>query len=243
MINTPSSGRQPGQRVSGHRSAGTASDAGGGVVAGVEVSTDGGTTWHPATGTTNWTYTWIVNTGSRDDDQVPGHRRQRQPGEPRPGPSRSTVSVRARSSVRRRRSSPTAATRRAVELGVKFTADTSGFVTGVRFYKSAPNTGTHTGSLWSSTGTLLATANFTNETSSGWQQVTFSSPVAVTAGTTYVASYHTTTGHYAATSDYFYGVTARRWTSLDRQSAVARAVESGRRVATVCTRTSGRSRT
>ena len=40
---------------------GTASDTGGGVVAGVEVSTDGGTTWHPATGTTSWTYTWIVH--------------------------------------------------------------------------------------------------------------------------------------------------------------------------------------
>jgi hypothetical protein len=37
---------------------GTASDAGGGVVAGVEVSTDSGTTWHPAEGTTRWTYRW-----------------------------------------------------------------------------------------------------------------------------------------------------------------------------------------
>jgi len=37
---------------------GTASDAGGGVVAGVEVSTDGGTTWHPAGGTARWTYRW-----------------------------------------------------------------------------------------------------------------------------------------------------------------------------------------
>ena len=37
---------------------GTASDAGGGVVAGVEVSVDGGTTWNPATGTTSWTYSW-----------------------------------------------------------------------------------------------------------------------------------------------------------------------------------------
>src|SRR5260370_941991 len=35
---------------------GTASDSGGGVVAGVEVSTDGGTTWHPANDTTNWSY-------------------------------------------------------------------------------------------------------------------------------------------------------------------------------------------
>ncbi len=33
---------------------GTATDAGG-AVAGVEVSTDGGATWHPATGTTSWT--------------------------------------------------------------------------------------------------------------------------------------------------------------------------------------------
>ena len=30
----------------------------GGVIAGVEVSTDGGATWHPATGDENWTYTW-----------------------------------------------------------------------------------------------------------------------------------------------------------------------------------------
>ncbi|HZM66253.1 MAG TPA: N,N-dimethylformamidase beta subunit family domain-containing protein, partial [Nakamurella sp.] len=40
---------------------GTASDSGGGSVAGVEVSTDGGSTWHPATGTTSWTYNWIAH--------------------------------------------------------------------------------------------------------------------------------------------------------------------------------------
>ena len=40
---------------------GTAADTGGGVVAGVEVSTDGGTTWHPATGTTNWNYTFAIS--------------------------------------------------------------------------------------------------------------------------------------------------------------------------------------
>ena len=37
---------------------GTAVDSGGGVVAGVEVSVDGGATWHPATGRENWTYAW-----------------------------------------------------------------------------------------------------------------------------------------------------------------------------------------
>jgi len=85
-----------------------------------------------------------------------------------------------------------------VELGVKFTSDVAGVVTGVRFYKAATNTGTHTGTLWSSAGVVLATATFGAETASGWQSVTFSSPVAVTAGTTYVASYHTAAGHYAA---------------------------------------------
>ncbi len=37
---------------------GTATDTGGGIVAGVEVSTDGGATWHPASGTATWTYNW-----------------------------------------------------------------------------------------------------------------------------------------------------------------------------------------
>jgi Domain of unknown function (DUF4082)/Bacterial Ig-like domain len=87
-----------------------------------------------------------------------------------------------------------------VELGVKFTAAQDGSISGVRFYKEPDNTGAHTGSLWSSTGALLATGTFSNESASGWQELDFSSPVAVTAGTTYVASYHTSAGHYAFTT-------------------------------------------
>ena len=41
---------------------GTATDTGGGVVAGVEVSTDGGLSWQSATGTTNWSYNWVPET-------------------------------------------------------------------------------------------------------------------------------------------------------------------------------------
>ena len=37
---------------------GTATDTGGGLVGGVEVSTDDGATWHPATGRGSWSYTW-----------------------------------------------------------------------------------------------------------------------------------------------------------------------------------------
>ena len=84
-----------------------------------------------------------------------------------------------------------------VELGVKFTSNFNGTITGLRFYKSTANTGTHIGNLWSSTGTLLATDTFTNETDSGWQQVNFSIPVAITANTVYVCLLYTSSSVYA----------------------------------------------
>jgi len=91
----------------------------------------------------------------------------------------------------------------AVELGVKFRSDVAGSITGIRFYKASANTGTHVGNLWTSTGTLLATATFTGETASGWQQVNFATPVSITTNTVYVASYHANNGHYSANGNYF----------------------------------------
>ena len=41
----------------------------------------------------------------------------------------------------------------AVEVGVKFRTSQAGYITGLRFYKGTGNTGTHTGSLWTATGT------------------------------------------------------------------------------------------
>lgn len=90
-----------------------------------------------------------------------------------------------------------------VELGVKFTSDVAGTVSGVRFFKPSQNTGTHIGTLWSSTGAKLASATFTGETASGWQSVSFGSPVTIAASTVYVASYHCEAGHYSATSNFF----------------------------------------
>ena len=90
-----------------------------------------------------------------------------------------------------------------VELGVQFRAAVNGTITGVQFYKASTNTGTHVANLWSSNGTLLATATFTGETASGWQQVVFSSPVSITANTVYTVSYHTLNGHYSADENYF----------------------------------------
>ena len=92
----------------------------------------------------------------------------------------------------------------AVEVGVKFTSTRYGTVSGIRFYKSALNTGVHSGSLWTADGQRLAQATFTGESATGWQTVTFATPVAIQPNTTYVASYFAPSGHYAATQDYFW---------------------------------------
>ncbi|MEO8260799.1 MAG: DUF4082 domain-containing protein [Acidobacteriota bacterium] len=90
-----------------------------------------------------------------------------------------------------------------VELGLKFRSDVAGKVTGVRFYKGTMTTGTHTGTLWSASGTKLASATFSGESASGWQTVAFSSPVTIAANTVYVVSYHSNVGLYAYTANAF----------------------------------------
>ena len=91
----------------------------------------------------------------------------------------------------------------AVNVGVKFRSDVAGSITGLRFYKATANTGTHVGTLYDTTGAALRQGTFANETGSGWQALTFATPVAITAGTTYVASYHAPNGHYSVTGSAF----------------------------------------
>ena len=89
-------------------------------------------------------------------------------------------------------------------MGVKFTSSVAGLATGVRFYKQTWMNGyLHVGHLWSSTGALLATATFTNETAFGWQQVSFSSPVAIQANTDYVVSFSTGGGYFGMSTSFF----------------------------------------
>jgi hypothetical protein len=97
-----------------------------------------------------------------------------------------------------------------IELGVKFRTEVDGYVAGVRFYKSAANTGTHVGSLWSASGQRLASATFGNESTSGWQELSFLPPLAVTAGTTYVASYLAPSSGYSYAGGYFAGKATAR---------------------------------
>jgi hypothetical protein len=91
----------------------------------------------------------------------------------------------------------------AVELGVAFRSDVDGFVRAIRFYKGAGNVGPHIGHLWTESGVLLATITYSGETDTGWQEAALATAVAVTAGSTYVASYYAPAGHYAYTSGFF----------------------------------------
>ncbi len=179
---------------------GSAEDFGGGVVAGVEVSTDGGKTWHTATGTASWAYSWNVNgynsvkieARATDDSANLGA-----------ASAPVTVNVNCPCSLLGGMTPEKADggdASGAIELGVKFQSEISGTISGIRYFKSTANTGTHTGTLWGAGGEKLAEATFTNETASGWQTVKFAAPVPIKANTTYVASYFAPKGHYADTS-------------------------------------------
>jgi hypothetical protein len=120
-------------------------------------------------------------------------------------------------------STPGALDNAAVELGFKFRANVAGQITGIRFYKLSGNTGTHTGSLWTANGVLLAKATFTNETATGWQQVDFATPVTITPGITYVASYYAPVGNYA----YADGVFNVETTNLTGSLTAFRATDVG----------------
>lgn len=186
---------------------GLATDVGG-RPAGVEFSTDGGNSWHPAVGTDNWSASWIpggpgiisFKTRAVDDSgriETPG-----------PGISITLSANSTRNSIWSNDTLPSVLSNpdsNSVELGVRFKADRDGWITALRFYKSQENTGPHLGNLWTDNGNLLATVTFAGESESGWQEMLLPAPVPITAGRFYVASYHTNSGHYAHDVSYFAG--------------------------------------
>ena len=77
-------------------------------------------------------------------------------------------------------------------------------MTSIRFYKGTTSTGPYIVNLWSGDGAeRLATGTLTSS-ATGWVQVDFATPVVITTGTDYVASYHVPPGAgYAFNADYF----------------------------------------
>lgn len=193
----------PGTTVQGSTATvtGTASDVGG-VVAGVEVSLDGGSTWHPATGTTSFSFSGIV-TGT--GPSVIQARAIDDSGNIQGTPAIVGGTVDCPCTIFGQATPKTADSGdpSPVTLGVRFTSSADGFITGIRFYKSAANTGTHVGTLYDGSGSALSNVTFTNETASGWQTATFATAVPIVAGATYTAAYTAPNGRYSADSQFF----------------------------------------
>ncbi len=94
-----------------------------------------------------------------------------------------------------------------VTVGVQFSSTRAGKVTAIRYYAASTNTG-RTVKLYSSTGQVLGSAT-TTQTTAGWRTATFTTPVSITANTTYMASYHAPVGRYSTTTfGYFSAYTA-----------------------------------
>ncbi|WP_257453779.1 DUF4082 domain-containing protein [Archangium lipolyticum] len=86
---------------------------------------------------------------------------------------------------------------RAVEIGVRFRSNVAGTVTALRFYRGKANASGYVARLWTSGGALLAEVPVKDGRIPGWQEVALPTPVAITAGTTYVASYYSSNGQFA----------------------------------------------
>ena len=203
-VTTPSSGATV-PAMSPVTFSGTAADAGGGVVARVEISTDNGATWQPATGLGSWTFTWTPTAAGSYTILARAEDDSANVGSPvslplTVGPQSCPCSIFPNAASPAKPDSGDAA---AVNVGVKFTTSVSGAVSGVRFYKTSTNTGTHVGSLWTAAGQLLGSVTFSNETGSGWQMANFAQPIPVSRNTTYVVSYLAPAGHYSADANYF----------------------------------------
>jgi Domain of unknown function (DUF4082) len=82
-----------------------------------------------------------------------------------------------------------------VELGVKFITSAPLVVEGVRIYRV--DAGDVTGTLWTASGTQLATGQFSPFAGPGWQDLIFAQPVQITPGTVYIASYRAPNADYA----------------------------------------------
>ena len=137
----PARSSPPGQAVT---ITGTATDTGGGVVGGVEVSVDGGTTWHPASGRASWSYSWTpsasgsvtIKSRAVDDSgnlETPGAGVTVTVGSATRTPCTALHHLAEHGDARATQRTPIPS---AVELGVKFRADVNGSITGIRFYKS-----------------------------------------------------------------------------------------------------------
>jgi uncharacterized protein DUF4082 len=102
-----------------------------------------------------------------------------------------------------------------ITMGTTFYTDVDGFVYGGRFYATATVSGNYTAALWLITGTggdpdpsggtLIASKTVTSAgiTAGAWNNITFDSPVAITANTAYRIGIFSDAGRYVNTPNFF----------------------------------------
>ena len=76
----------------------------------------------------------------------------------------------------------------ASEMGMRFTSSSPGQVVEIRLFRGSDLT-SHDCHLWSGSGTLLATVTMPATLNQGWQTVALPTPVNISAGSSYVVSY------------------------------------------------------
>ncbi|MBP1807353.1 DUF4082 domain-containing protein [Rubellimicrobium aerolatum] len=186
-----------------------------GVVALVEVSVDGGRSWHPAQGTTRWRYAW------QPEAEGPHEIRARAIDDSLnvAGLALDGGRVQVTAPLRPATFSLFEATRppqadtvvfddgRSVQLGMRFQVGLPGEATGIRYWRTDADAGDsdiRLGHLWrDGDGALLGTATIASGSGQvGWQEGTLPEPVPLEPGTGYIVSY-LTANDYLATSGFF----------------------------------------
>ena len=198
-----------------------------GQVALVEVSFDGGAHWLAAQGTTNWSYSWRPTTegvftvqARAIDDSLNIHGLTI---------AQDVVTVTAPTLPATFNlfdpASPVTAfaanENTAIELGMRFSVAQPGTITQLKYWRAAADAGDtdiRDAHLWSSTGTVLATATVTSGVGqSGWQTVTLATPVDVVTGQTYTVSYRTNDG-YVLSNGFFAAANEVTFDGLDNDA-------------------------
>lgn len=181
---------------------GTATDTAG-QVAGVEVSTDGGTTWQRADGRSSWSFRWSADVAGAATIKA---RAVDDNGNLQSPEASVSVNVGCAGGCRLWPQDPVPASFVAAppggrNFGMKFRSDAAGMVTGARFYRAPTDSLARGFHLWSNAGALLAGGTFPAQAGPGWQTANFPSPVTVLANTTYTISYYTIADHALTTGD------------------------------------------
>lgn len=174
-----------------------------GTLVRVEVSTDGGASWIPAAGATEWSLPWtptvrgIADLRSRAIDaegnvEGPSRGTAIHVGAPELATCPCTLWPPSAVPASSDSNDP-----RPLEVGVRFRSDRDGFIDALRYFKSAAHAGTHVAHLWTAGGELIATAEDSGAAFTGWHEIEFQSPIPVARDTPYVASVFMPAGHFA----------------------------------------------